>query len=111
MKKSHLIIVSKYLGKKINIRKKTFSINLFQCLNFRDGAQVCYCGSSNCRGFISKATPITGLSNSEDSEDATEDNSASSGENKKKKKILNKRTVYNNENKLREVFKYMLNIK
>jgi hypothetical protein len=83
-------------------KKKTFSIYVFQCLNFRDGAQVCYCGSSKCRGFISKATPITSLSNSEDSEDATED--SASGENQKKKRILNKRTVYNNENKLREVF-------
>ncbi|XP_025415197.1 uncharacterized protein LOC112686918 isoform X2 [Sipha flava] len=75
---------------------------------FGDGAQVCYCGSSKCRGFISKATPITSLSNSEDSEDATED--SASGENQKKKRILNKRTVYNNENKLRELGRQLTEI-
>lgn len=71
---------------------------------FSDGAQICYCGSSNCRGYISKASQITDLSSSEDS-DSSENRSVLKSEEKQRKKgIFKKRTIHNKENTLREVY-------
>lgn len=66
---------------------------------FSDDAQICYCGSTKCRGYISKASQITDLSSSEDSDGAT----LKPEEKQRKKKCLKRKTVYNDKNKLREV--------
>lgn len=75
------------------------------CLIYSDGAQICYCGSTKCRGYISKASQITDLSSSEDSSDGIiENQNASKPEEKqKKRRIFKKRIIYNDKNKLREV--------
>jgi len=71
---------------------------------FRDGAQICYCGSSKCRGYINKSSQITDHNSSEDSESANENVFIPKPKEKiKKKRNLEKRAAYNDENKLREV--------
>lgn len=73
-------------------------------LIFRDGAQICYCGSSKCRGYINKSSQISDQNSSEDSESPNENVFLSKPEKKeRKKRNLENRTAYNNENKLREV--------
>lgn len=66
---------------------------------FSDDAQICYCGSTKCRGYISKASQITDLSSSEDSDGTT----LRPEEKQRKKRIFKRKTDYDNKNKLREV--------
>jgi len=71
---------------------------------FRDGVQICYCGSSKCRGYINKSSQIADHNSSEDSESANENVFIPKPEEKRKeKRNLKKRTAHNDENKLREV--------
>lgn len=70
---------------------------------FSNGAQVCYCGSPKCRGYISKASQITDPSSSEDSDDNAENHSSKPEEKQKRKIILKRRIAHNEKNKLREV--------
>ncbi|XP_060834189.1 uncharacterized protein LOC132917458 [Rhopalosiphum padi] len=78
---------------------------------FGDGAQICYCGSSKCRGYINKSSQIVDHNSSEDSESANENVFISKPEEKKrKKKILEKRAANNNENKLRELRRQLTEI-
>ncbi|CAH1720992.1 unnamed protein product [Aphis gossypii] len=79
---------------------------------FGDGAQICYCGSSKCRGYINKSSQIVDHHNSSDDSESTNENVfvSKSEEKKKKKKKLQKRTANNNENKLRELRRQLTEI-
>ncbi|XP_025204603.1 uncharacterized protein LOC112601289 isoform X2 [Melanaphis sacchari] len=74
---------------------------------FGDGAQICYCGSSKCRGYINKSSQIVDHNSSEDSESANDNTSISKLE---EKKNLEKRTANNDENKLRELRRQLTDI-
>lgn len=73
---------------------------------------MCYCGSSNCRGYISKASQTTDLSSSDDSDESISENRVTSKpeEKQRRRKTLNNRTIYNDKNKLREVIILVLYI-
>ncbi|XP_060861460.1 uncharacterized protein LOC132938562 isoform X2 [Metopolophium dirhodum] len=78
---------------------------------FGDGAQICYCGSSKCRGYINKSSQIADQNSSEDSESANENVFVSKPEKKeRKKRYLENRTAYNDENKLRELGRQLTEI-
>lgn len=65
-------------------------------------AQICYCGSSKCRGYISKAAQS--FSSSEDDGDGTIENmTITKAETQHRKINSKKKIVYNDKNKLREV--------
>lgn len=105
VKKSHLIIVFKYLGEFFFYIYYFKIYCIFHYINYfiiSNDAQVCYCGSSNCRGYISKAPQS--LSSSDDGDDVTEINFISKPETQKRKTNLKKRIISNDNNKLREVF-------
>lgn len=78
---------------------------------FGDGAQICYCGSSKCRGYINKSSQIADQNSSEDSESANENVFVSKPEKKeRKKRNLENRTAFNDENKLRELGRQLTEI-
>lgn len=85
---------------------------MFNFLIFSNDPQICYCGSSKCRGYISKAPQTIGLSSSDDSDNGGIENyyTSKSEEKPKKKRTLRKTTAYNDKNKLREVY-YLYNSK
>jgi len=78
-KKSLLTTVLKYLG--IDYYFSIFNLcNLSFLSFFRDAAQQkCYCGSSKCRGFISKTSKIgdQSSSNESSSDESSSDESSS----------------------------------
>ncbi|XP_050545151.1 uncharacterized protein LOC126907706 [Daktulosphaira vitifoliae] len=78
---------------------------------FGDGAQICYCGSSKCRGYISKASQITDISSSDDS-DITDENNLPQKSDKymKRKRMVKKRIVLNEKNNLRELGRQLTEI-
>lgn len=78
---------------------------------FGNGAQICYCGSSKCRGYINKSSQIADHNSSEDSESPNENLFVSKPKEKQiKKRNLKKRIAYNDENKLRELGRQLTEI-
>ncbi|KAL5242931.1 hypothetical protein ACI65C_010341 [Semiaphis heraclei] len=77
---------------------------------FGDGAQICYCGSSKCRGYINKSSQIADHNSSEDSESANENVFVPKPEEKRKKKRNLEKRTHNDENKLRELGRQLTEI-
>lgn len=70
---------------------------------FSEKAQICYCGSSKCHGYIGKVSQNTDRSSSDDSDSVTNSFTSILKEKQTKKRIYKKKTIHNDKNKLKEV--------